>query len=84
MRVKEKCVPNVLCIPKRLSVSSRCGTVDLCKNQKRIHWWKIQLHQGNMKVEEEVEKCYDSILNQQIVLEEISKLPVGNPNKLGF
>lgn len=29
-----------------------------------------------MEVEEEAEECYDSILNQQIIFEEISKLPI--------
>lgn len=50
--------------------------INLCKNQMRTHWWKIQLYQRIMEVEEEAEECYDSILNQQIIFEEISKLPV--------
>lgn len=50
--------------------------INLCKNQMRTHWWKNRFHQMFMDVEEEATDSYDSILNGQLILEEISKLPV--------
>ncbi|MDE7422876.1 MAG: sigma-70 family RNA polymerase sigma factor [Lachnospiraceae bacterium] len=49
--------------------------INLCKNQMRTHWWKNRVHQMFMDVEEEADH-YDSILNGQLILEEISKLSV--------
>lgn len=49
--------------------------INLCKNQMRTRWWKVQFYQKIMEMEE-VEECYDSLLNRQIIFEEICKLPV--------
>ncbi len=50
--------------------------INLCKNQMRTHWWKNRFHQVCLEIEEETTECYDSILNGQLILEEISKLSV--------
>lgn len=49
--------------------------INLCKNQMRTHWWKNRFHQ-RIQEEEETVECYDSVLNGQVIFEEISKLPV--------
>lgn len=49
--------------------------INLCKNQMRTHWWKNRFHQGIQEEEETVE-CYDSVINGQVIFEEISKLPL--------
>lgn len=49
--------------------------INLCKNQMRTHWWKNRFHQGIEEVEEAAD-CYDSILNGQLILNEICKLSI--------
>lgn len=48
--------------------------INLCKSQKMTHWWKKQLCEDIMEVEEEIEERFEAVLNQQIIFEEISKL----------
>lgn len=49
-------------------------SINLCKRQMIKYQWKNQFYQDIMEVEEETEECYESILNRQIIFEEISKL----------
>lgn len=48
--------------------------INLCKNQMRTHWWKNRFHQEMIEVE--TSGYYDSFLDRQMVLMEISKLSV--------
>lgn len=48
--------------------------INLCKNQMRTHWWK---NRGDREVpEEDTEGGYDGLVDRQMVLSEIGKLPV--------
>lgn len=48
--------------------------INLCKNHMRTHWWKDRLQQVFLETEEAVTENYDSVLNGQLILEEIGKL----------
>lgn len=48
--------------------------INLCKNQMRTHWWKERFHQEIIEVE--ADGYYESFLDRQMVLTEISKLSV--------
>ena len=50
--------------------------INLCKNQMRTHWWKKRFYHVFMEIEEAVTENYDSVLNGQLIFEEISKLSV--------
>lgn len=46
--------------------------INLCKNQMRTHWWKCR--SGKEILEIDTDEYYDSFLDRQMVLLEISKL----------